>query len=286
MGKNKNRVWVCGKYYTEFAGFKVPVGSVYGKINGVCFVCTTPKETVNKLSETFHCYVMNPEWGDNSTTEDKNSLRWNYCLLSKTTGTGVSVAQKIREGIKTLGFIPKVGSWNHPQEKAILEEKRRKQALISYGETHVVNPADWEKVINKTMTLEEYSSKWSLEFSELPQRKQHPQPQFGQKSGCYSQSRVDGRGYDISWEEDIIIDENTRLYGYNGCPVEFIGSHVSMAANTTNTVFMPFGEPDPDVHKDHLKINQTKIRPEKTRKDGKIRITRTSVNGTVTVIQG
>ena len=55
--------------------------------------------------------------------------------------------------------------------------------------------------------------------SMLPREKKHPQPMYGSKSGCYSQARVDGQGYNISWEED-----SKPVFGH-GLPVKYSEGH-------------------------------------------------------------
>lgn len=88
-----------------------------------------------------------------------------------------------------------------------------------------------------------------------PHEKRHPIPQYGHKSGCYSQSRVDGRGYDISWEESY-----TELTNYSGMPVEYISQSF---LSKPKAAFTPFDGLLDDVKKDGMKVKQIKCRPGK-----------------------
>lgn len=92
-----------------------------------------------------------------------------------------------------------------------------------------------------------------------PQFKKHPQPSFGSKSGCYSQSRVDGRGYDISWEENIV--GMTDAYGnkYTGVPVQY--SDFKPVA--TFAAFEGYTDTPEAKRRDGMKVKQIKCRPTK-----------------------
>lgn len=87
----------------------------------------------------------------------------------------------------------------------------------------------------------------------LPFNKKHPEPQYR----CFSQSRVDGRGYDISWESNT-----DPLYNYYGLPVEYRNNMPAMEGKTMNNLghFDGVGS----SRKDGLKVPQTKCRPGKT----------------------
>lgn len=93
----------------------------------------------------------------------------------------------------------------------------------------------------------------------MPQFKKHPQPMYGHRSGCYSQSRVDGRGYDISWEENIV--GMTDAYGdtYTGVPVQY--SEFKPVA--TFAAFEGYTDTPEAKRRDGMKVKQIKCRPTK-----------------------
>ena len=93
----------------------------------------------------------------------------------------------------------------------------------------------------------------------MPQFKKHPQPMYGHRSGCYSQSRVDGRGYDISWEENIV--GMTDAYGdtYTGVPVQY--SDFKPVA--TFAAFEGYTDTPEAKRRDGMKVKQVKCRPTK-----------------------
>lgn len=89
---------------------------------------------------------------------------------------------------------------------------------------------------------------------ESPVFKLHPQPQYGKKSGCYSQSRVDGNGYDIKSEEKY-----KPLCNYSGIPVEYKGNKPVIGRHQGFNRFEGVGSD----RRDGLKIDPTKCRPGK-----------------------
>lgn len=93
----------------------------------------------------------------------------------------------------------------------------------------------------------------------IPQFKKHPQPLYGQRSGCYSQSRVDGRGYDISWEENIVGMTDTYGSTYTGVPVQY--SDFKPVA--TFSAFEGYTDTPEAKRRDGMKVKQIKCRPTK-----------------------
>ena len=93
----------------------------------------------------------------------------------------------------------------------------------------------------------------------MPQFKKHPQPLYGAKSGCYSQSRVDGRGYDISWEENIVGMVDKYGNTYTGVPVQYSGSKPVAAFSA----FEGYTDTPEAKRRDGMKIKQVKCRPTK-----------------------
>ncbi len=86
---------------------------------------------------------------------------------------------------------------------------------------------------------------------------------------CYKQSMVDGKGYSIDWEAEI---QAMPEEGYNGLPVQYPNGKKSAS-------FTPFeGVTDTEkaMRRDGMKVNQTKIRPEKEKSNKKIVI---KING-------
>ena len=86
---------------------------------------------------------------------------------------------------------------------------------------------------------------------------------------CYKQSMVDGKGYSIDWEENI---QAMPEEGYNGLPVQYPNGKKAAS-------FTPFeGVTDTELatRRDGMKVNQTKIRPEKEKSSKKIVI---KING-------
>ena len=93
----------------------------------------------------------------------------------------------------------------------------------------------------------------------MPQFKKHPQPMYGQRSGCYSQSRVDGRGYDISWEENIVGMTDDYGNTYTGVPVQY--SDFKPVA--TFAAFEGYTDTPEAKRRDGMKVKQIKCRPTK-----------------------
>lgn len=93
----------------------------------------------------------------------------------------------------------------------------------------------------------------------MPQMKKHPQPMYGSRSGCYSQSRVDGQGYDISWEETY--KPATDMFGdtYKGVAVQFSGSKPVASFGT----FEGYTDTPEAKRRDGMKVKQIKCRPTK-----------------------
>lgn len=100
-----------------------------------------------------------------------------------------------------------------------------------------------------------------------PWDKKIPKPQCDKFSGCYSQSMVDGKGYNISLEEYY-----EELHNYSGLPAKDFELNKPFDGVGSN-------------RKDGMKIDQTKIRPEKSSSQEKPkRAKRISITGQVTVI--
>lgn len=93
----------------------------------------------------------------------------------------------------------------------------------------------------------------------MPQFKKHPQPLYGQRSGCYSQSRVDGRGYDISWEENIVGMTDDYGNTYTGVPVQYSG----FKPVATFAAFEGYTDTPEAKRRDGMKVKQIKCRPTK-----------------------
>lgn len=94
----------------------------------------------------------------------------------------------------------------------------------------------------------------------VPREKKHPEPMYGKTSGCYSQARVDGRGYNNDWEEKNIPNRG------NGLPVEY-NQNKPVA---TFKSFEGYTDTPEAKRRDGLKVDQTKIRPEKRLKSLKV----------------
>lgn len=93
----------------------------------------------------------------------------------------------------------------------------------------------------------------------MPQFKKHPQPLYGQRSGCYSQSRVDGRGYDISWEENIVGMTDDYGNTYTGVSVQYSDSKPV----ATFAAFEGYTDTPEAKRRDGMKVKQIKCRPTK-----------------------
>lgn len=89
----------------------------------------------------------------------------------------------------------------------------------------------------------------------VPQVKKHPQPMYGSRSGCYSQARVDGQGYDISWEED-----SKPVFGH-GLPVKYETGHRMPPAGFN--AFEGYTDTPEAKRRDGMKVKQIKCRPGK-----------------------
>ena len=96
----------------------------------------------------------------------------------------------------------------------------------------------------------------------------------------YKQSMVDGKGYSIEWEAENHEPTNEDGTPYNGVPAptkvqfnEFEGIDFRLQKDICNDYA-------DTKYKDGMKVNQTKIRPEKTRKDQKIKVKIYHENGT------
>lgn len=86
---------------------------------------------------------------------------------------------------------------------------------------------------------------------------------------CYKQSMVDGKGYSIDWEAEI---QAMPEEGYNGLPVQYPNG--KKAASFTS--FEGVTDTEQAMRRDGMKVNQTKIRPEKEKNTKKIVI---KING-------
>lgn len=109
-----------------------------------------------------------------------------------------------------------------------------------------------------------------------PKERKHPQPLCDNYSGCYSQSMVDGNGYNITSEE-----YNHELHNYSGIPVEYKRNRPVIGRYQGFNKFDGVGL----ERRDGMKIDQTKIRPEKSStREKPTKATRISITGEITVI--
>ena len=102
-------------------------------------------------------------------------------------------------------------------------------------------------------------------LSVCPKIKRHPQAQYGAKSGCYSQSRVDGRGYSIDWEEKSMpLELNSHGMDclWNECQSTKTERKLSIRPATMNP-FEGVTDTDEAKRRDGMKIKQIKCRPGK-----------------------
>lgn len=96
----------------------------------------------------------------------------------------------------------------------------------------------------------------------VPREKKHPQPMYGKTSGCYSQARVDGRGYNLDWEEKVL-----PVHG-DGLPVYYEKGHTKPIAAFTS--FEGYTDTPEAKRRDGLKVDPKKVRPEKAEQKKKI----------------
>lgn len=103
------------------------------------------------------------------------------------------------------------------------------------------------------------------EVAGAPRERLVPEPSMR----CYRQSMVDGKGYNIDWERNV-FDKNPDGTPYKGVETqrgtqfnEFEGIDYRLSQN----VIDDYAD---TKYKDGMKVNQTKIRPEKTEKSKKI----------------
>lgn len=223
MGKKgiKEYVKLCDSYDTIFEGFKVPKNALYGR--------TIIPYLDNGIPE--HEYVfwvfVRPETINNKTVEINIMKKsWNNnstCNVRHITwnrcliGRSHPVYKQIREYYAQTGKISRIGTFQNPQLGQMRLDREAKKASEKIG---------YHK---------------------------HPTPTMR----CYKQAMVDGKGYDISWEERV---QPMPEEGYNGLPVEYPNGKKQVS-------FMPF-EGITDTRefnrKNGMKVNQTKIRPQKT----------------------
>lgn len=103
------------------------------------------------------------------------------------------------------------------------------------------------------------------EVAGAPRERLVPEPSMR----CYRQSMVDGKGYNIDWERNV-LDKNPDGTPYKGVETqrdtqfnEFEGIDYRLSQN----VIDDYAD---TKYRDGMKVNQTKIRPEKTEKSKKI----------------
>lgn len=248
---------VCRKYETTFVGYKVPVGAIYGKTSDkTLFVCENPRDI---KASAMHVHIMKRSWGNNADSSEKN-IRWNYTVIP----SSHEIFKLVKSACMELGFIPKVTSyyepawrkrekriaqWEHEREKNIkaweLEKARREKERILW-EKYALSPADLP-----TMRMPSEPMQAIVKDNEKAIEKP------------WLQYMVDGKGYDISWEEDVIVSKEDIIFGYNGCPVEYeSGKRMPSFKSIINTGFMEF-ETGVTMPINHMKVDQTKCRPGK-----------------------
>lgn len=228
MGKKGTKMYtkVCTKYNTLFEGYPVPKGAIYGRIL-VPYV-----DIYGSITNDYVFFVCDkPKMLKTHTLSIHIMKReWNNnatCAVKRITWHDIKV------GV------------NHPIFIAV-----RDKCLEIGGYPKVTTFVDPRKEANRkaAKTAEMYSQ---VAHSACKIRKaQEPQAR------CYKQSMVDGKGYSIDWEENI---QSMPEEGYNGLPVQYPNGKKGAS-------FTPFeGVTDTEIarRKDGMKVNQTKIRPEK-----------------------
>lgn len=220
MGKKgaKEYIKLCQSYNTIFEGYKVPVGALYGRT----FV---PYRDVTGMKSEYIFWMCKDFQKIKSGRLSVYIMKreWNNnstCHVRNITwhkiavGTSHPVFKQVYQYCLNIGYIPKVGSFKNPCIESYRKEKQIHSVSQQYG------------------------------------LRKHPQPTMR----CYKQAMVDGKGYEISWEENV-----QPLDGYNGLPVEYNN-------NTPKIAFTAFeGITDTDAFKrrDGMKVKQTSIRPQK-----------------------
>lgn len=225
MGKKgiKTYVKLCQSYDTIFEGYKVPVGALYGR------TLVPYRDMDGALCNDYVFWVCK---NFSKISSDKLVVyimkrSWNNnstCHVRNITWHNISVGRnhvifkQILEYCTNLGMIPDVSTFKNPCVETHRKEKQAHKLSKQYG------------------------------------LRKHPQPNMR----CYKQAMVDGKGYEISWEENV-----QPLNGYNGLPVEY-------NKNTPKISFTSFeGITDtPEYNRRNgLIVNQTKIRPQKQEKN-------------------
>lgn len=225
MGKKgvKEYTRICASHNTFFEGYKVPVGAMYGRT-------LVPYHNTNTFC-IHNDYVF---WVcDNFEGLKKGVL--NVHISKKEWGFN-DTCDNIH---KIIWHDIKVGR-NHPVYKHVLN------ACREYGSIPTVKTFKDPQIY-----IDRECSRISREFD----LRKHPEP----TSRCYKQAQVDGRGYDISWEENVQPMKDSYGYDYNGMSVPYPNGQ-------KQACFTPF-EGITDTYearrRDGMKVNQTKCRPEK-----------------------
>lgn len=100
-----------------------------------------------------------------------------------------------------------------------------------------------------------------------PRERLIPEPQ----SRCYRQSMVDGKGYNIDWEENV-LDKNPDGTPYKGVEAQSgaqFNEFEGIDYRLTKDAVYDYAD---TKYRDGMKIDQTKIRPEKADKTARIKV--------------
>lgn len=219
----------CKAYDTIFEGFKVSVGAFYGRI-------LVPYTDGTSRSSDYVFWVC-----DNPKSIKTGIL--SIHIMKREWGNNATV----RDIRKTVWHDVKVGK-NHPIYQAVLTECHKLGGI---------------PVIKTFKNPQIYVDRAYTAIAHEYSYRKHPQPQ----SRCYKQAQVDGKNWDISWEERVQPMKDADGYNYNGCPVQYNPNDTKQAPFTS---FEGFTDTYEAHRRDGMKVNQTKCRPEKQRNNNAV----------------
>ena len=217
-----NRQYVhIAERQTILQGFHVPVGAIFGRcqIEGkpLFWVTLNPTEISNKNASRMFSLWISR--GEN----------WR-CISAAFRGKYAPVRERIAKKCLKINGFPVVEKWQRPKRPVITQADRDAHKLaMEFSWRKVPEPQQGYQRKNSDGTIREFNAQYM----------------------------VDGRGYDISWEEKVFPLEN-----YNGLPVYYReNSKPSMTSKCCNTGYDGAFEGIGSTRRDGMKVNQVKCRP-------------------------
>lgn len=171
-------------------------------------------------------------------------------------------------------FLLDMRSDNNFRRVSLTKNNFAYEPIISFIKAHNLIGSTCSKYYNNTR---KYYTK-NGEVAGAPRERLIPQPE----SRIYKQSMVDGKDYSLDWEY-----ENHKAVNSDGTPYTGIPAEKKMQFNQFEGIDYKLQKGVCDdyadtKYKDGMKVNQTKIRPEKNKDSKKVNVRVYHENGTFT----